>query len=399
MSLLQNSERGIKKTKESDKIMIEQKTTNQETFVMKTITETIGGGQALLDINFNLQACFEECLNDEYKMFLQLLRVAEEYLPLYIRPQKKTGRPPYPYFPFIRSMLGKMFFGVEKTSNFIQRLKGEPNLRLLCGFEKVPDASTFSRNFEYLAKENIWSPALDELVKRSHEGKVVYHISRDSTMIRAREKVPVKTEKKVEKPKKRRGRPCKNEIKPRKEPTTLEKQVSEDATISIQQINKNCAWGCKKNSQGNIETTKGYKLHLDVSDIGFPITAVITGANVHDSQLAIPMEKITERKVTFCYSLMDSAYDAKIIDEYIRSREHIPIIDPNKRKNKDRPPLDPAKQERYKIRTTVERANAHLKENLIPKNLYVKGYTKVSFVLMASVLCLAIIKYLQYFVS
>jgi hypothetical protein len=37
---------------------------------------------------------------------------------------------------------------------------------------------------------------------------------------------------------------------------------------------------------------------------------------VHDSQLAIPMEQLTEMKVSFCYSLMDSAYDSKTIDEY-----------------------------------------------------------------------------------
>jgi hypothetical protein len=35
---------------------------------------------------------------------------------------------------------------------------------------------------------------------------------------------------------------------------------------------------------------KGYKLHLDISDTGFPLTAVVTGANVHDSQPAIPKE-------------------------------------------------------------------------------------------------------------
>ncbi|MDR2897939.1 MAG: transposase [Spirochaetaceae bacterium] len=118
-----------------------------------------------------------------------------------------------------------------------------------------------------------------------------------------------------------------------------------------------CSWGCKKNSQGNVETTKGYKLHLDVSDLGFPLTAIVTGANVHDSQLAIP------------------------------------IIDPNKRRDKNRPPLDMAKKVRYKIRSTVERANSHLKDNLIPKAIYVKGHTKISFVLMTSVLCLAAIKY------
>ncbi|MDR2476381.1 MAG: hypothetical protein LBD18_01165, partial [Treponema sp.] len=61
----------------------------------------------------------------------------------------------------------------------------------------------------------------------------------------------------------------------------------------------------------------------------------------------------------------------------------------------DRPPLDPAKQERYTIRTTVERAKSHLKDSFIPRSIYVKGYKKVSFVLMAAVLCLAALKYLQ----
>jgi len=365
---------------------------------MKTITEIIGGAQALLDINFDLQKCFEEHLTDEHKTFLHLLRVAEQFLPPYIRPQARTGRPPYPYHPFIRSMLAKSFFGIDKTSSFIERLKSDPNLRLLCGFDQVPDAATFSRIFAYLAGEGIWGPALDGLVKEAHEGKVVYHVNRDSTMVAAREKA-AKKDKKVKKAKKKRGRPPKNAVKMPKEPTELEKQVLQDADASLEALNKNCAFGCKKNSQGNIETTKGYKLHLDVSDAGFPLTAVITGANVHDSQLAIIMEKMTEQKVTFCYSLMDAAYDAKTIDDFIRSRERIPIIDPNKRNNENRPPLDPAKQERYKIRSTVERANSHLKDNLMPKALYVKGHTKVSFALMASVLCLAAIKYLQFLVS
>ena len=365
---------------------------------MKTITEILGGGQALLDVNFNLQNCFEEYLSDEYKTFLHILRVAEEFLPKYVRPKRKTGRPPYQYYPFIRSMLGKLFFAEATTSGFIQRLKGDPNLRLLCGFRKVPDASTFSRVFSYLAEEGLWGTALEELVKKAHEGMVVYHNCRDSTMIQAREKVSEKPGKKAEKPKKKRGRPRKGAVKQPKEPTELEKQITEDPQVSLEKLNKHCSFGSKKNSHGNVEFTKGYKLHLDVSDCGFPLTAVITGANVHDSQLAIPMEKLTGSKVTFCYSLMDSAYDAKTIEEYIRSCERVPIIDVNKRKNKDRPGLDPAKQERYKIRTTVERTYSHLKDNLIPKAIYVKGYTKVSFVIMASVFCLAIIKYLHHFV-
>jgi DNA replication protein DnaC len=56
-----------------------------------------------------------------------------------------------------------------------------------------------------------------------------------------------------------------------------------------------------------------------------------------------------------------------------------------------------AKQERYKIRSVVERAYSHLKDRLIPKSLYVKGHAKVSFMLMISVIALAALKYLTHF--
>ena len=39
----------MKKAKESDKIVVNQTQANQETFAMKTITEILGGAQALLD--------------------------------------------------------------------------------------------------------------------------------------------------------------------------------------------------------------------------------------------------------------------------------------------------------------------------------------------------------------
>ena len=65
---------------------------------------------------------------------------------------------------------------------------------------------------------------------------------------------------------------------------------------------------------------KGYKLHLDVTDWGLPVTAVVTGASVHDSQVALPMEKVTERRVQHLYSVMDSTYDAPKIRGYIQGR-------------------------------------------------------------------------------
>jgi len=90
---------------------------------MKTITEILGGAQALLDINYNFQNCFEERLTDEHKSFLHILRAAEQFLPVCIRPAARTGRPPYPLYLFAGSMLAKCFFGIEKTRSFIQRCK------------------------------------------------------------------------------------------------------------------------------------------------------------------------------------------------------------------------------------------------------------------------------------
>ncbi len=64
---------------------------------------------------------------------------------------------------------------------------------------------------------------------------------------------------------------------------------------------------------------------------------------------------------------MDSAYDAQPIYRLILRRHHVPIIDPNVHNGKQQAPLDPAKQERYKIRTMVEHSYSHLKDHLLPK--------------------------------
>jgi hypothetical protein len=363
---------------------------------MKTITETIGGAQALLDISFELQSCFEETLTEEQITFLHILRCLEGHLSIPARPYAGTGRIPYQYQPFIRSQFAKIFFQIDTTSKLIERLHADPNLRLLCGFTTVPGKASFSRAFSLLAEAGLLPGTLESLVKETFKDKVVYHTSRDSTAINARETVEKKDREKGKNPPKKRGRPPKGAEKQEKQPTEMETQITESPSASLAKLNKNCSFGCKKNSQGNVSFWKGYKLHLDVSDTGFPLCAYVTGANVHDSMLAIPMEKMTEQRVTFCYSLMDSAYDTQAIKDFIQSRERVPIIDPNKRRNENCPPLDPAKKERYNIRTTVERANSHLKDNLIPKAIYVKGHTKVSFVLFAAVLCLAALKHLSF---
>ena len=96
--------------------------------------------------------------------------------------------------------------------------------------------------------------------------------------------------------------------------------------------------------------------------------------------------------------IMDSAYDAKSIFQFVRYRGRIPIIDHNRRKDL-REAFDVVTKEHYKKRSVVERANSHLKDWLLPEKLLVRGIKKVSFELMCGVLCLAAIKILEQFIS
>jgi hypothetical protein len=83
---------------------------------MKIITKIIGGAQGLLNTPCNLQEVFEEYLTDEYKTFLHILRLLEEAQNPLIRSYAGTGRIPYQYQPFVRSVLAKFFFKITTTT-------------------------------------------------------------------------------------------------------------------------------------------------------------------------------------------------------------------------------------------------------------------------------------------
>lgn len=367
---------------------------------MKSITDILGGAQILLGLNYDLQDCFEEYLNTDQRSFLAMLRVVEEHIPSLIRTGSAMGRPAYEQLPFFRGFLSMSFFRITSIESLRKRLMTDPNLRQICGFSRVPSLATFSRRFADFSTQSLMTRTLNKLVSQYHDGRIVGHISRDSTAIPAREK-PANKKRDVAiatKTKRKRGRPRKGEMRPPKKPGRLERQLKMKPAKALKELDTDCAWGCKKNSQGNISFWKGYKLHLDVTDLGIPVTAVVTGANVHDSQVAIPMEKLTERKITFLYSVMDSAYDATPIATYVSGKGRVPLIDPNKRRGRAESSLTLAQKERFKIRTTVERSNAHLKDWLIPAHIFVRGAKKVSFQLLCGVLCLAALKILQYFI-
>jgi transposase len=367
---------------------------------MKNITEILGGAQLLLDVSFDLQDVFEEYLSEEQRAFLVLLRLIEEDVPMRTRLYGGRGRIPYDDQPFFRAAIGKSFLQIVTTDKLIDRLHADANFKRICGFPCVPSAATFSRRFATFAEIAIMDQTLNTMVRRHLDGRLIGHILRDSTAIEAREKAQNKKGdlELSPKPVRRRGRPRKGEPKAAKRMKRLATQARQKASVSVAQLDRNCAWGCKKNSQGNVTFWKGYKLHLDVTEMGIPVTAVVTGANVHDSQVAIPMEKLTERKIDHLYSLMDSAYDAQDIRSYIQGKGRVAIIDGNKRRGEGARPLDAAEKQRFKIRSTVERANSHLKDWLIGGKVYVRGIRKVRFHLLSGVVCLAAVKILQYLV-
>jgi len=113
----------------------------------------------------------------------------------------------------------------------------------------------------------------------------------------------------------------------------------------------------------------------------------VTAASLHDSQVAVPLMKMTSQRVDYLYDVMDAAYDAKTIYEVSRSLGHVPIIDKNGR-GKGVIPLAPHEAARYRERSVAERFNSRLKEDFGAGNVMVRGAEKVRLHLMFGVIAL-----------
>jgi hypothetical protein len=259
---------------------------------------------------------------------------------------------------------------------------------MICGFTRrqdVPSESTFSRAFTECAEADLGALVHDALVEEHMSAELIGHVSRDSTAIIGREKPAKKTKK--PKVAKKRGRPAKGEKRPPVEPKRIEAQRSQSASEAIALLPKVCDRGTKKNAKGHTESWNGFKLHLDVNDFGTPLSAVLTSASLHDSQVAIPLMKLTSGKVTYCYDLMDAAYDAAQIWEQSRELDHVPIIDRNPR-GKEVIPMAPHEAVRYNERTSVERCNGRLKDEFGGRCVQVRGHDKVKMHLMFGIIAL-----------
>ena len=127
-----------------------------------------------------------------------------------------------------------------------------------------------------------------------------------------------------------------------------------------------------------------------------PLSAILTSASVHDSQVAIPLMQMTAERVKVLYDLADAAYDAPEIKMVSEMLGHVPIIDPNKRRGEEKE-LEPASQVRYHVRSGVERANSEMKDNYGANHVRFNGHLKVLCHLMFGVLVLTVKQIFNYF--
>lgn len=308
-----------------------------------------------------------------------------------------VGRPKKDRLAIAHAFIAKSVLNIPTTVALIDRLKCDIVLRRICGFEgKLPCEGTFSNAGKEFSVIELAYNAHMQVIEEIYDGRLIGHVSRDSTAINSREK-PVKKQKPI-KEKRKRGRPKKGEETPVKEPTRLKKQRNSNCLDDIvSELPKDCDVGGKKNSKGNTEWWIGYKLHLDVDDHGIPLSAILTSASMHDTGAAIPLERMTSQRTQSLYTLMDAGYVSAEIEEETRDAGKIPIIDPKKPRGGELIPLDNARAERYKIRTTVERTNATIKDDFGGRYVRVKGHAKVFSHLMFGVLAMSALRIVETF--
>lgn len=305
-----------------------------------------------------------------------------------------VGRPLNDRAAIARAFIAKAIYNLSSTRSLIDYLQCDPVMRRICGWERVnelPSESTFSRVFAEFAKESLANKLQDKFIEQCYSKHIIGHISRDSTAIKGREKAAYKAKviDQAKKPKKR-GRPKKGEEPAPKDPSRLERQKTMTLREMLMDLPTACDVGCKKNSKGYIESWKGFKLHIDTADGDIPISAFLTSASVHDSQVALPLMQITSSKVTYLYEVMDAAYDAEIIRDEIKKTGRVALIDFNHRSPSDQREFAPHEKERYKMRSSAERVNSNLKDNFGGYMIRVRGAIKVFGHLMFGLLALTI---------
>ncbi len=309
-----------------------------------------------------------------------------------------------------RAFIAKSVYNLQTTRDLIDRLQNDRTLRILCGWRyknEIPSEATFSRAFDEISELNIAQKAHEKFVQEYLSKKIFFYNATDATKILLREK-PVKKAKKETRVKYKAGRPKKGETRKPIKPKILEQQKElQTVKEKLSLISTDCGVGVKQNSKGNREVWIGGKLHISTVDGDIPITAFYSGANVHDSSVALPLMQETSKRVNYLYDLQDAGYDADIIREYSYVLGHRPIIDINPKNSKVlKAKIELQKHERetftylnqhlncdkehYNQRSMAERVNKLLKDDYGCNTIYYQGAVKVASVLAFGILSICI---------
>lgn len=331
-----------------------------------------------------------------------------------------VGRPPHERAWLANAFVAKAVLGVATTVGLIERLAVDRALRRICGFslcKKLPSEATFSRAFDDFAKTHLAVRVHEALIKEHLGNELVGHISRDGTAIEARER-PLRTQvAAVPLPPvpsdlgsaeaaatqtlateaspagaaalaNKRGRPRRGEVRVPAKESPIRAQRRQTLAQMMADIPTACDRGTKCNAQGYKVSWNGYKLHIDTTDCGVPVAALLSSASMHDSRAAIPLSLMSAARVTNLYDVMDAAYCSVELHEHCRSLNHIPLIDHNPRSGV-KIEFEPTDAIRYRERTVAERSNARLKDEFGGRNIMVKGSLKVMAHLMFGLLALS----------
>lgn len=343
---------------------------------------------------------------------LRLLAAVLHLVPLsaWLPPVARRGRRPHSRQALAAAFLAKALLNLPTTRALRTYLALDAALRTLCGFpsERLPSEATFSRAFAQFAAKDLPAHWHAALVRATQRSRLLGHIARDSTAIVAREYFPVPPRARTKKPKRKPGRPKRATAPARL--TRLQRQRTQTLAQMKRELPTSCGLGVKTHASGYHHYWRGDKLHLDVVDGQIPVSALLTSAHVNDSQVAIPLMTMSaERGLSWCYEVMDTAYDCDLILTHCRAQGHVPIVPPHPRRTgrsrsqlpkvftgKPGPEMGRAEAVRYRERTMVERVFARLKEEFGGRHIRVRGAAKVQAHLLMGVIVLAVDQMLRW---
>lgn len=350
--------------------------------------------QPLLFTSEDLSPCFFFQPTDDELCFMEVWENLVSAMPAPVRcdeGRSRTGRPGHTLLSVLAVHAVKLYFQEKTMTAARDRLLSSSNLRTITGVAEVPSLSVISKKTDTLIDLVDFSSILASICSSFYKDRLVCHLSIDSTISEAREK-PVKAEKPRRKRKRGRKRKGAEELAIAEEKEQLY-DLMENGCVDefLSSLEHRCSVTGKKNSKGNMEWSIGYKAHLAVDDNGIIVAHHVTGASVHDSQVAIPLMRMADRRCDYLYALMDGGYTSQRIEAFASSIGKVPIIDRRADRNGNKKEMKPCKAERYKARTTVERTNSELKECFLPGKLYSRG-KKGIFQIELSILMLDIKK-------